>query len=82
MQRDLSITSKVHERSLDGDFLLLALKQLLQSHPNLKVVLMSATINHEAFSLYFNRAPILSIPGITHPVADRYGRFQKHDLMN
>ncbi len=70
----------MHERSLDGDFLLLALKQLLQSHPSLKVVLMSATINFEAFSRYFNGAPILLIPGITHPVTDRCGLFQELGL--
>ncbi|KAF9454218.1 P-loop containing nucleoside triphosphate hydrolase protein [Macrolepiota fuliginosa MF-IS2] len=66
------IVDEVHERSLDGDFLLLSLKQLLWSHRKLKVVLMSATINHEVFARYFNGAPVLSIPGITHPVTDRY----------
>ncbi|KXN88875.1 hypothetical protein AN958_06745 [Leucoagaricus sp. SymC.cos] len=66
------IVDEVHERSLDGDFLLLALKQLLSTHPLLKIVLMSASINHEVFSRYFYGAPVLSIPGITHPVTDRY----------
>ncbi|KAF5352726.1 hypothetical protein D9756_005876 [Leucocoprinus leucothites] len=66
------IVDEVHERSLDGDFLLLALKQLLETHHQLKVILMSATINHEIFSRYFNGAPVLSIPGVTHPVDDRY----------
>ncbi|OSX67177.1 hypothetical protein POSPLADRAFT_1128023 [Postia placenta MAD-698-R-SB12] len=66
------IVDEVHERSVDGDFLLLELKELLRTHPKLKVVLMSATINHEVFVKYFDSAPLLSIPGFTHPVEDRY----------
>ncbi|EKM84037.1 hypothetical protein AGABI1DRAFT_51702 [Agaricus bisporus var. burnettii JB137-S8] len=66
------VVDEVHERSLDGDFLLLALKQLLRSHLKLKVVLMSATINHGVFAEYFGCAPVLAIPGITHPVTDIY----------
>ena len=55
---------------MDGDFLLLELKDLLKRHPTLKVVLMSATLNHKKFLDYFEGAPLLSIPGITHPVED------------
>jgi ATP-dependent RNA helicase DHX57 len=65
------VVSQVHERSVDGDFLLLELKELLHKHPTLKVILMSATINHETFIRYFNNAPLLAIPGFTHPVEDR-----------
>jgi HrpA-like RNA helicase len=57
---------------MDGDFLLLELKDLLRRHPTLKVVLMSATINHEIFVKYFDGAPLLTIPGFTHPVTDRF----------
>lgn len=57
---------------MDGDFLLLELKQLLKKHPTLKVVLMSATINHETFVKYFNNAPLLTILGFAHPVTDNY----------
>ncbi|KAJ7446393.1 P-loop containing nucleoside triphosphate hydrolase protein [Mycena galericulata] len=66
------VVDEVHERSVDGDFLLLELKELLLKHPTLKVVLMSATINHETFIKYFNGAPLLTIPGYTHPVTDIY----------
>ncbi|KAH7923230.1 P-loop containing nucleoside triphosphate hydrolase protein [Leucogyrophana mollusca] len=66
------VVDEVHERSLDGDFLLLELKELLATHPTLKVILMSATINHEKFVRYFNDAPMLTIPGFTHPVTDLY----------
>jgi len=62
----------VHERSIDGDFLLLELKDLLRTHPKLKVILMSATINHETFVKYFNDAPLMTIPGFAHPVTDMY----------
>ncbi|KAF8167397.1 P-loop containing nucleoside triphosphate hydrolase protein [Crassisporium funariophilum] len=66
------VVDEVHERSVDGDFLLLELKELLKHHPTLKVVLMSATINHETFVKYFNGAPLLMIPGFAHPVVDKY----------
>ncbi len=62
----------MHERSVDGDFLLLELRELLKTHRNLKVILMSATINHEVFVKYFDNAPLLTIPGFTHPVEDLY----------
>ncbi|KAG1757846.1 P-loop containing nucleoside triphosphate hydrolase protein [Suillus lakei] len=64
------VVDEVHERSVDGDFLLLELKELLAQHPTLKVVLMSATINHETFVKYFNNAPMLTIPGFAHPITD------------
>ncbi|KAH9842863.1 P-loop containing nucleoside triphosphate hydrolase protein [Rhodofomes roseus] len=66
------IVDEVHERSVDGDLLLLELKELLRTHPKLKVILMSATINHETFVKYFGNAPLLAIPGFAHPVEDRY----------
>jgi HrpA-like RNA helicase len=49
---------------------LLELKEMLSKHPTLKVILMSATINHETFVQYFNGAPLMEIPGFTHPVKD------------
>ncbi|KIM88927.1 hypothetical protein PILCRDRAFT_813926 [Piloderma croceum F 1598] len=66
------IVDEVHERSVDGDFLLLELKELLMRHSSLKVILMSATINEETFVKYFDDAPLLTIPGFTHPVTDKY----------
>jgi ATP-dependent RNA helicase DHX57 len=62
--------AQVHERSVDGDFLLLELKELLTRKSELKIVLMSATINHETFVRYFSNAPLLTIPGFAHPVKD------------
>ncbi|KAM5535888.1 hypothetical protein V8D89_010506 [Ganoderma adspersum] len=66
------VVDEVHERSVDGDFLLLELRELLKTHRNLKIILMSATINHEIFVKYFNNAPLLTIPGFTYPVQDKY----------
>ncbi|KAM0788551.1 hypothetical protein ACM66B_001677 [Microbotryomycetes sp. NB124-2] len=63
---------EVHERSVDSDFLLLELRDILRRNPNIKVVLMSATINQQQFSDYFGGAPCIEIPGFTHPVQDSY----------
>ncbi|PIL31325.1 hypothetical protein GSI_06023 [Ganoderma sinense ZZ0214-1] len=66
------VVDEVHERSVDGDFLLLELRELLKTHHNLKIILMSATINHDIFVKYFDNAPLLTIPGFTYPVQDKY----------
>lgn len=62
------ILDEVHERSEESDFLLLILKELLAKRTNLKVILMSATLNSQLFSRYFHQAPVLNIPGRTFPV--------------
>lgn len=54
------------------DFLLAVVKDLLPRRPQLKVILMSATINSDIFSQYFNNCPVLVIPGMTHPVQTHY----------
>ncbi|KAM6498647.1 P-loop containing nucleoside triphosphate hydrolase protein [Amanita muscaria] len=66
------IVDEVHERGIDSDILLLGLKQVLEKNDNVRVVLMSATINHEKFAEYFGGAPVLTIPGFSHPVTDFY----------
>ncbi|GAA6009512.1 hypothetical protein JCM11491_003585 [Sporobolomyces phaffii] len=63
---------EVHERSVDSDFLLLELRDILVRNPKLRVILMSATINQKQFSDYFGGAPVIEIPGFTHPVQDHY----------
>ncbi|XP_049535940.1 3'-5' RNA helicase YTHDC2-like [Anopheles darlingi] len=57
------IIDEVHERDQYSDFLLIALKDNLPKHPHLKVVLMSATIESNTFSQYFNNCPVIEIPG-------------------
>merc|ERR1719357_137770 len=62
------IVDEVHERSEESDFLLMILRDTLPVRPDLKVILMSATVNADLFSGYFKGAPVLDIPGRTFPV--------------
>jgi ATP-dependent RNA helicase DHX57 len=62
------IVDEVHERSEESDFLLMILRDLLPKRPDLKVVLMSATLNADLFSQYFGSVPVMEIPGRTFPV--------------
>ncbi|KAF2436242.1 P-loop containing nucleoside triphosphate hydrolase protein [Tothia fuscella] len=66
------IIDEVHERSIDTDFLLIVLKTLMIERPELKIVLMSATVDASRFSKYLNGAPIITVPGRTFPVQTRY----------
>ncbi|CAO2654388.1 Nn.00g111210.m01.CDS01 [Neocucurbitaria sp. VM-36] len=66
------VIDEVHERSIDTDFLLIILRSLMQRRPELKVILMSATVDAARFSRYLNDAPILNVPGRTFPVQTRY----------
>lgn len=66
------VLDEVHERSIDSDFLLIVLKRLMTTRKDLKVVLMSATVDAERFSKYLGDAPVLNVPGRTFPVAVRY----------
>ncbi|CAM9170829.1 unnamed protein product, partial [Hapterophycus canaliculatus] len=66
------IVDEVHERHSGCDFLLGLLRAVLRRRPDLKVVLMSATINPELFSRFFDGAPLIRVPGRMHPVEIRY----------
>ncbi|KAH1019590.1 hypothetical protein HUJ04_009384, partial [Dendroctonus ponderosae] len=66
------IVDEVHERSDESDFLLLILKDLLPLRSDLKVILMSATLNAVLFSEYFGDIPVINIPGRTFPVEQYY----------
>ncbi|XP_076472427.1 LOW QUALITY PROTEIN: ATP-dependent RNA helicase DHX29-like [Babylonia areolata] len=73
MDRDLShvshlVIDEVHERSVQSDFLLTVVKDILSRRPDLKVILMSATLDSAKFSSYFTSCPVLTIPGRTFPV--------------
>ncbi|GAA3938022.1 ATP-dependent RNA helicase HrpA [Streptomyces gulbargensis] len=69
---DTIIIDEAHERSLNIDFLLGYLAQLLPKRPDLKVVITSATIDPERFSRHFGNAPIVEVSGRTYPVEVRY----------
>lgn len=69
---EVIIIDEAHERSLNIDFLLGFLKQLLPRRPDLKLIITSATIDLEKFSSHFDNAPIISVSGRTFPVVTEY----------
>ena len=69
---DTLIIDEAHERSLNIDFLLGYLKQLVRRRPDLKLVITSATIDVETFSRHFDGAPVVEVSGRTYPVEVRY----------
>ena len=71
-QYDTIIIDEAHERSLNIDFLLGFLKQLLPMRPELKLIITSATIDPGSFSKHFNDAPIIEVSGRTFPIEIRY----------
>lgn len=62
------VVDEIHERGVDTDFLLILLRDLVRRRSDLKVVLMSATMDSELFARYFDGAPVISIAGRTFPV--------------
>lgn len=71
-QYDTIIVDEAHERSLNIDFLLGYLKQLLRKRPDLKLIVTSATIDTSRFAQHFDDAPVISVEGRTFPVEVRY----------
>jgi len=71
-QYDAIIIDEAHERSLNIDFLLGYLKQLLPRRPDLKLIVTSATIDAERFSRHFSGAPVIEVSGRLYPVEVRY----------
>ncbi|WP_310600264.1 ATP-dependent RNA helicase HrpA [Desulfobulbus sp.] len=71
-QYDTLIVDEAHERSLNIDFLLGYLKNLLPTRPDLHLIISSATIDVEHFSRHFDNAPIISVSGRTHPITTLY----------
>ncbi len=79
---DTIIIDEAHERSLNIDFLLGYLKQLLSRRPDLKLIITSATIDPERFAAHFadangKPAPIIEVSGRTYPVEIRYRPLQQ-----
>ena len=69
---DTLIIDEAHERSLNIDFLLGYLRQLLPKRPDLKIIITSATIEVDRFSEFFDKAPVIEVSGRTYPVDVRY----------
>ncbi|KAL1494169.1 hypothetical protein ABEB36_009813 [Hypothenemus hampei] len=66
------ILDEIHERDIISDFLITVLKDVIQFRKDIKIILMSATLNSEAFSKYYNEAPHINIPGFTYPVQEYF----------
>ncbi|PWN21409.1 P-loop containing nucleoside triphosphate hydrolase protein [Microstroma glucosiphilum] len=66
------IIDEVHERSIESDFLLIILKTLIQYRKDLKVILMSATLDAERISAYCGGCAVIQVPGRTFPVQTNY----------
>lgn len=71
-QYDCIIIDEAHERSLNIDFLLGYLKQLIQKRHDLKIIITSATIDPQRFAKHFNNAPVIEVSGRTFPVEVEY----------
>ncbi|KAK0088841.1 hypothetical protein PV325_010438 [Microctonus aethiopoides] len=62
------IVDEIHERDVNSDFVMVVLRDMIHMYPDLRVILMSATIDTTLFSNYFNKCPVIEVPGRSYPV--------------
>ncbi|XP_068625736.1 dosage compensation regulator mle isoform X2 [Battus philenor] len=66
------LVDEVHERDADTDFALILLRDMAHTYPDLRIILMSATIDVTLFTSYFGNCPVIEVPGRTYPVQQYY----------
>ncbi|VDD82718.1 unnamed protein product [Mesocestoides corti] len=75
------LLDEAHERTLATDILMGLLKEIIGQRPDLKIVVMSATLDAGKFQDYFDNAPLLTVPGRTHPVEIFYTQEPERDYL-
>ncbi|KAL0266291.1 UNVERIFIED_CONTAM: hypothetical protein PYX00_008879 [Menopon gallinae] len=66
------VVDEIHERDVNTDFIMVILRDMIHTYPDLRVILMSATVDTSLFSKYFSDCPIFDIPGRLFPVKDHF----------
>ena len=66
------IVDEIHERDVNSDFLLVVLRDMVHTYPDMRIILMSATIDTTLFSAYFGSCPIVEVEGRAFPVQEYY----------